>query len=323
MRIARRRDYALPESVVTPEAAVLSRRRALGTIAGAVLAAGGAGLPGVARAMEDADPSRHLYPVPTNRDYADAGRALTAESDATTHINFFEFSEPRFVDPLRWWTTIRPWEIRIDGLVARPFTIDIDDLLAKVTLEERIYRFRCVEAWAMTVPWTGFPLRDLVALADPLGSAKYVRFETFYNRRWAPFQRLPLIPWPYVEGLTMDEAVNELAFVATGMYGKPLLRQNGTPIRLVLPWKYGFKSIKSIVRISFVEDRPKSFWERLEGESYGFWANVHPDVAHPRWSQETEELLGSGERVPTEIFNGYGKHVAHLYSGTDDPTYFR
>jgi sulfoxide reductase catalytic subunit YedY len=175
----------------------------------------------------------------------------------------------------------------------------------------------------MTVPWTGFALRDLVALAEPLGSARYVRFKTFYNRRWAPFQRVPLIPWPYVEGLTMDEAVNELAFVATGMYGKPLARQNGTPIRLVLPWKYGFKSIKSIVQISFTEDRPKSFWEELEGDSYGFWANVHPDVPHPRWSQETEELLGTDERVPTEIFNGYGDDVAQLYPGAADPTYFR
>lgn len=309
--------------MVTPEPAVLSRRRALGTIAGAALAASGAGLPGLARAAEEDDPSRHLYPAPTSPGYADAGRALTDKSDATTHVNFFEFSEPRFVDTLQWWTDIRPWEIRIDGLVTKPFSIDIDDLLARVSLEERIYRFRCVEAWAMTVPWTGFPLRDLIALAEPLGSANYVRFETFYNKRWAPFQRVPLIPWPYVEGLTMDEAVNELAFVATGMYGKPLLRQNGTPIRLVLPWKYGFKSIKSIVRISFTEERPTSFWEELEGESYGFWANVHPGVPHPRWSQETEELLSSGERVPTVIFNGYGDQVAHLYPGTDNPTYFR
>jgi methionine sulfoxide reductase catalytic subunit len=323
MRIRRQRSFDLPDSAVTPEAIVLSRRRALGTIAGAAVAAAGAALPGLARAAEEVDPSRHLYPAPTNPDYSNAERALTAEADATSYINFFEFSEPRFVNPLRWWTDIRPWEIRIEGLVAKPFTIGIDDLLARVTLEERIYRFRCVEAWAMTVPWTGFALRDLVALADPLGSARYVRFETFYNKRWAPFQRIPLIPWPYVEGLTMDEAVNELAFVATGMYGKPLLRQNGTPIRLVLPWKYGFKSIKSIVRISFTEERPTSFWEELEGESYGFWANVHPGVPHPRWSQETEELLSSGERVATEIFNGYGDQVAHLYPGTHEPTYFR
>jgi methionine sulfoxide reductase catalytic subunit len=322
MTFVRRCRMYEPEAAVTPEAAVLSRRRVLGTMAGASLALASGSVGAIAR-PEDDDPSRHLYPAPTRPDFADAGRPLSAERDVNTHVNFFEFSEPRFLNPLQWWSEIRPWEIRIDGLVAEPFTIGIDELLAKMTLEERIYRLRCVEAWAITVPWTGFPLRDLVALADPLGAAKYVRFETFMNPSWAPFQRIPMIPWPYVEGLTIDEAVNELAFVATGMYGKPLLRQNGTPIRLVLPWKYGFKSIKSIVRISFTEERPVSFWEEFEGESYGFWANVHPGVPHPRWSQETEELLGTDEHVPTQIFNGYGEHVAHLYPRTDDPEYFR
>lgn len=316
--IGRARSWQLPERAATPEAVVLSRREVLhaAAAAGSILACGAS-----ARA-EAGDPSSRLYPAPRNDAYQ-VSRALTAESEATTWINFFEFSQPPVLDPLQWWDRIRPWEIRIDGLVARPFTIDIDDLLAKVALEERVYRFRCVEAWAMTVPWTGFPLRDLVTLADPLSSAKYVRFETFLNPGWAPFQRVPLIPWPYVEGLTIEEATHELAFVGTGMYGKPLLKQNGAPIRLVLPWKYGFKSIKSIVRVAFTDERPKSFWETFEGESYGFWANVHPDVPHPRWSQKTEELLGTGERVPTRIFNGYGEHVAHLYPDTNDPAYFR
>lgn len=322
--IRRRRGYALPERAATPERQVLSRRRLLGGMAGASAAAlaGAAATPARAR-PEDEDPSRDLYPAPTHPDHGDAGRPLSDKSDVTTHVNFFEFSEPRFLDPLQWWTEIRPWTIRVEGLVAEPFTIDIDDLLARMTLEERVYRLRCVEAWAITVPWTGFPLRDLVELADPLGSAKYVRFETFMDTDRAPFQRVPMIPWPYVEGLTVEEAVNELAFVGTGMYGKPLLRQNGTPIRTVLPWKYGFKSIKSVVRISFTEERPVSFWEEFEGESYGFWANVNPDVPHPRWSQETEELLGTEEDVPTRLFNGYGDYVAHLYPDLDDPEYFR
>ena len=323
VRIRRARGWELPERAVTPEAVTLSRRDVLRAAVGAGSALA---LPitsfGTPARADATDPSSHLYPAPRNDAYQTL-RELTDEVDATTWINFFEFSQPPVVDPLRWWTSIRPWEIRIDGRIAKPFTIGIDDLLAKVTLEERVYRFRCVEAWAMTVPWTGFPLRDLVALADPLSSARYVRFETFLNPSWAPFQRVPIIPWPYVEGLTIDEAVHELAFVATGMYGEPLLKQNGTPIRLVLPWKYGFKSIKSIVRMTFTEEQPKSFWETFEGESYGFWANVHPEVPHPRWSQQTEELLGTGERVPTRIFNGYGEHVAHLYPDMDDATYFR
>jgi sulfoxide reductase catalytic subunit YedY len=184
-------------------------------------------------------------------------------------------------------------------------------------LEERTYRHRCVEAWSMAIAWTGFPFARLVDLARPLGSAKYVRMETFKDPKIAPGQRMPWFPWPYVEGLTLAEANNELAFIATGAYGHPLPKQQGAPLRLALPWKYGFKSIKSIVRFEFVEKRPVGMWEELQSSEYGFWANVNPAVPHPRWSQASEELIGTGERRPTLIYNGYGEYVADLYKGLE------
>ena len=216
---------------------------------------------------------------------------------------------------------IRPWQITIDGEVEKPLTLGIDDLLKQVRLEERIVRHRCVEAWSMVVPWSGFALKDLVGLAKPLSAARYVRLETFNDPETAPGQKPALfgfgadLPWPYVEGLTMAEAMNDLAFLATGAYGKPVARSMGAPIRLHLPWKYGFKSIKSIVRVSFVAERPVSFWTTLQAGEYGFWANVNPDVPHPRWSQAEERVLGTDIKVPTQIFNGYGEHVAGLYAG--------
>ena len=208
--------------------------------------------------------------------------------------------------------------MKIDGLVASPRDWAIDDLLKSMQLEERLYRHRCVEAWSMAIPWTGFPLSALVKAADPKPEAKYIRFETFSNPKMAPGQRQVWYPWPYVEGLRLDEAMNDLSFMVTGAYGKPLGNQFGAPIRLATPWKYGFKSIKSIVRISFVAEQPKSFWEQLQGGEYGFWANVNPQVAHPRWSQATEEQIGTGNRVPTLPFNGYGAQVAGLYKGMED-----
>ena len=189
--------------------------------------------------------------------------------------------------------------MKIDGLVEKPFEIGIDELIRKMTLEERTYRHRCVEAWSMAIAWTGFPLAKLVDFAKPLGSAKFVRMETFMNPKIAPGERRPGIPWPYVEGLTMAEATNELAFLATGAYGHPMVKQHGAPLRLAVPWKYGFKSIKSIVRFSFVEQRPKGYWEALQASEYGFWANVNPAVPHPRWSQASEEVIGTGEHRPT------------------------
>jgi sulfoxide reductase catalytic subunit YedY len=183
-----------------------------------------------------------------------------------------------------------------------------------MTLEERVYRFRCVEAWAMTVPWTGFSLASLVEWCKPLSSAKYLQMETFQMPNVAPGQRASWYPWPYTEGLALDEATNELAFIATGIYGKPMPRQNGAPLRLVVPWKYGFKSVKSLVKFKFTDQRPKTFWLELGEREYGFWANVNPRVAHPRWSQASEELIGkNGARVPSQLFNGYGEFVASLY----------
>ena len=201
-------------------------------------------------------------------------------------------------------------------------TVDIDDLLKKMPLEERLYRHRCVEAWSMAVPWSGFPMAALLDLAKPLGSAKYVRMETFLDAKTAPGQKEFWYPWPYVEGVTIAEAGNELAFLVTGMYGKPVPKQNGAPLRLVLPWKYGFKSVKSIVHFSLTEKRPVSFWETVQGSEYGFWANVNPEVPHPRWSQATERVLGANERVPTLKWNGYGEFVAHLYEGLEKERLF-
>ena len=193
--------------------------------------------------------------------------------------------------------------------------VGIDDLVRKFGVEERLYRHRCVEAWSMAVPWSGFPMAKLVELAKPLSSATYVRMETFLDKSIAPGQKQSWFPWPYVEGLTMAEATNELAFLATGAYGKPIAKQHGAPIRLAVPWKYGFKHIKSIVRVSFTDKRPKSYWEDLQASEYGFWANVNPEVPHPRWSQASEELIGTGERRPTLLFNGYGEYVAGPLQG--------
>jgi sulfoxide reductase catalytic subunit YedY len=212
---------------------------------------------------------------------------------------------------------VRPWTVKIDGMVEKPFEIGIDDLMRKLTLEERNYRHRCVEAWSMAIAWTGFPLRKLVDLAKPLGSAKFVRMETFLDKAISPGQRQPWFPWPYIESLTMAEATNDLAFIATGAYGHPLAKQHGAPLRLAVPWKYGFKSVKSIVKFSFVEKRPKGMWEVLQSSEYGFWANVNPAVPHPRWSQATEEVIGTGMRRETLLFNGYGEYVAGIYKGLE------
>jgi len=207
----------------------------------------------------------------------------------------------------------RPWEIEVDGEVEKPMTIGIDDLLKKMPLEERLYRHRCVEAWSMTVPWSGFELSKFIELAKPTNDAKYMRFETFEDKSIAPGQKQFWYPWPYVEGITMEEAMNEMTFMVTGAYGKPVAKQMGAPLRLALPWKYGFKHIKSIKKISFTKERPVSFWEELGPKEYGFWANVNPEVDHPRWTQATERDLETGERIPTRMFNGYEEQVAYLY----------
>jgi len=267
--------------------------------------AAGVALPGRARAQG----------APMNAQFASAGRPLTPEQDATTYNNFYEFGTDKSIYRTAQRMPISPWSVKIDGLVAKPMTIGLEDLLKQVKLEERIYRHRCVEAWAMTVPWSGFAMRDLIRLAAPTSAAKFVEMETLVDRRSMPGTRLSIIDWPYREGLRLDEANNELAFLATGMYGKDMPKQDGAPIRLVVPWKYGFKSIKSIVRFTFTDKQPVNTWQQIQPGEYGFWANVNPEVPHPRWSQATERLLGSGERVPTQIYNGYGAQVAGLYTG--------
>ena len=316
MHVHRRPDWALPEREATPEHLFVSRRRALG-LAGAGLTAALA--PRAARA--ESDLLAELYPAPRNDAYA-MDRPLTPEDLVTSYNNFYEFGSSKRIARAAQALELQPWEVVIDGMVERELKMDATDLIRRMRLEERLYRLRCVEAWSMAVPWTGFPMADLVALAEPLSGARYVRMETFEDRDVAPGQRQFWYPWPYVEGLTMAEATNELAFIVTGLYGKPLPRQNGAPLRLAVPWKYGFKSIKSIVRFTFTDERPVSFWEELQNAEYGFWANVNPEVPHPRWSQATERVIGSDERVPTLLYNGYGAQVAHLYEGLEGERLF-
>ena len=305
MLVRSRRSWALPERLATPESIYLDRRR---FIAG--LAAGGiaASLPGFA---DEAPPP--LYPAKRNEAYT-LDRKVTDEKIVESYNNFYEFGMDKSVAEDAQALPVRPWQVKIDGMVEKERLLDIDDLLRRMPIEERLYRHRCVEAWSFAVPWTGFPMKALVALAGPTSGAKYVRMETFMNPDVAPAQGELLYPWPYVEGLTLAEATNELAFLVTGAYGKPVAKQDGAPLRLATPWKYGFKSIKSLVRFSFTDRRPTSFWMRLGPTEYGFWANVNPQVPHPRWSQATERSLGTGERVPTLIYNGYGEQVAGLYA---------
>ena len=305
----RKRGWELPTSATTPESMFFGRREFL---AGAGALAASAAFGRVARA-DDVDPSASLYPAKRNEAFK-LDRDVTPEKTNLTYNNFYEFSTSKHLDASA--LKIRPWTVKLDGLVEKEQTIDIDALLKAIPLEERLYRHRCVEAWSMAIPWSGFPLKALVEMAKPLSGAKYVRFQSFLDKKNAPGQR-SFSPWPYIEGLTMAEATNDLAFMATGAYGKPISKNQGAPIRLATPWKYGFKSAKSIVRISFVADRPETFWETLGPDEYGFWANVNPDVPHPRWSQAKETELTTGNLRPTMLYNGYGEQVASLYKGLD------
>jgi sulfoxide reductase catalytic subunit YedY len=304
MNIIRRRGWEIAESQVTPESVAMNRRTLLGGTAALLAGASGifaSGLiaPGLA----------HAAPNPK---YV-GGRPLTDEKYSTTYNNYYEFNESKNVVRDAQGLKTSPWTIEFAGMVQKPRKIAFEDLLKQVSLEERIYRHRCVETWAMTVPWTGFPMAELLRVAEPLGSAKYLAFETAQDKSMEGLSQ-PLYPWPFVDGLAIDEAANELAFITTGMYGKPLPPQNGAPIRVTTPWKYGFKQVKSIVKVTFTDKRPRCFWQDINSGEYGFWANVNPDVAHPRWSQANERLLGSNELVPTQIYNGYGEFVAGLYS---------
>lgn len=317
MLIKRRAGWEMPESQATPESVFLNRRQLMAAGAGLIA---GAALPGIA-AADTPDPTLDLYPAKRNEAYK-LDVPLTKAEDAANYNNFYEFGMSKDIVDASHRLATRPWSIQVDGMVEKPFEIGFDDLVRKLPLEERLYRFRCVEAWAMAVPWTGIPLKSFVALAKPLSGAKYIRLETFLNPRVAPGQNQRWYPWPYVEGLTMAEAANDLPLLVTGIYGKPLPTQHGAPIRLITPWKYGFKSVKSIRKISFVAERPKTFWEALQSSEYGFWANVNPAVPHPRWSQASEQVLGSRDRRPTQIYNGYGEQVAGLYKGLEGEALF-
>jgi methionine sulfoxide reductase catalytic subunit len=313
MLIKRRRGWEMRESVATPEALFLNRRELIGgsLAVGAALTAGAGDL-----AAQYADPTFDLYPAKRNERFK-LDREVTPERYAADYNNFYEFGSSKSVASAARALKTRPWTVAFDGMVEKPFEIGFDDLIRKMPIEERLYRLRCVEAWAMAVPWTGFPMKALLDLAKPLGSARYVKMTTFQDKNVAPGQRQVWYPWPYTEGLTMAEAANELTFMVTGVYGKPLANQFGAPLRVAIPWKYGFKSAKSLVRFTFTDQRPKSFWEAIQPTEYGFWANVNPQVPHPRWSQASETLLGKNERVPTQMFNGYGDFVAGIYKGLE------
>jgi sulfoxide reductase catalytic subunit YedY len=255
-------------------------------------------------------------PTPTTWDLP--GEQRTPFEDITNYNNFYEFStDKRAVAEVAQGFVTRPWTVDVDGLVHKPRTFDFDDLLKLGTLEERVYRLRCVEAWSMVIPWLGFPLATLLKAVEPISQARYVRFTTLFDPERMPGQRYGVLEWPYVEGLRLDEAVHDLTILSVGLYGEMLLPQNGAPIRLVVPWKYGFKSIKSIVRISLVAEQPETTWHRAAPDEYGFYSNVNPHVDHPRWSQATERRIGEFGRRQTMLFNGYAEQVAHLYDGTD------
>ena len=311
-------NWQIPESRATSEHVFVNRRKF-------IAAAGFAGIglvSGIRPGVAGDDPAAALYPARTNPAYADAGRKITPEAINITYNNFYEFGTSKRISKAAEALVIRPWEIAFEGEIEAPFKIQFDDLIKKMQLEERVYRHRCVEAWSMVVPWSGFTLRQLVELARPTAKAKYVKFETFNDPEIAPGQKPSLFggsyPWPYTEAVTMEEANNDLAFMVTGAYGKPVAKSMGAPIRLHLPWKYGFKSAKSINRISFTSERPKSFWEALGPNEYGFWANVNPEVSHPRWSQASERDLETGQTMPTMLYNGYADEVASLYDGMKD-----
>ncbi|MCI4662803.1 MAG: protein-methionine-sulfoxide reductase catalytic subunit MsrP [Neomegalonema sp.] len=318
MKLLRRPDWALPERAATPEPMFRNRRAFM--IGGAATVAGGAYLLGGTDHAARADLAGEAWDpaAPRNPDFTNAGRPITDEATNSTYNNFYEFaSHKRIYDKAQALPT-EGWTLEITGEVEQPMTLDMDALRKKMPIEERVIRHRCVEAWSMVVPWIGFELAALMKRAAPLSSAKFVEFKSFLKPEIADGQRARYYPWAYTEGLTIEEAANPLTFMVMGAYGKVLPKQFGAPIRLHVPWKYGFKSAKSITTIRFAKERPVSFWEELGPREYGFWANVNPEVRHPRWSQATEEVLGTGERVPTQIYNGYGAQVAHLYSGMSD-----
>lgn len=316
-----KKEWGIAENLATPESAYLRRREFLkGTaltvaaILGTLYGCGPTSPPNVLPEVEWSELEKLIYPAKRNPRYKST-RPTTLEKIAATYNNFYEFGGDK-IDPVHYAQKLktRPWILEVGGLANKPKTFDMDDLLKTMRFEERLYRLRCVEAWAMVVPWTGFPLRELLRQVEPKSEATHIRLETFYAPFTAQGQLAFWEPWPYVEGLTIEEAMNELAFLATGIYGHPLPKQHGAPIRLVVPWKYGFKSIKSIVKIELINYRPSTFWNTLQGLEYDFTANVNPRIPHPRWPQAREKMIDTGEVRRTLLYNGYGKFVANLYA---------
>jgi sulfoxide reductase catalytic subunit YedY len=316
-----RRPADIPSSEITPESAFLARREFIARAGGLGVAFAGASLlGGIGCNAGDARAERSARGT-----VADSAAGATADDekpnsyeDITSYNNYYEFGTDK-TDPKENAQKFRtrPWAVAVDGLVKKPATFAFDDLVKPHKLEDRVYRLRCVEAWSMVIPWQGIALRDLIARFQPLPSAKFVSFTTLLDPQQMPGQRRRILDWPYVEGLRMDEAMHPLSFIATGLYGKPLPNQNGAPLRLVVPWKYGFKGAKSIVKISFLADQPKTTWNEAAPDEYGFYANVNPEVDHPRWTQSRERRIGEFRRRETLMFNGYADQVASLYRGMD------
>ena len=314
------KEWEIPENQVTSESDYINRRKFIKDLG---LASAGALLfSSTTACAQGRGVEKQLAPFRAQTLAAEKNanftveRQMTDEVIAATYNNYYEFTQSKSTV----WKRVerfktRPWEIEISGLVEKPMTLDVDDLIKQMPLEERIYRFRCVETWAMVVPWIGFPMKALLEKVQPKADAKYVSMLTFFDPDIAPHQHDARLPWPYLEGLTLAEAMNDLTLLVVGIYGHILPPQHGAPIRLIVPWKYGFKSIKSIVSIELTDKKPRNFWNVILPREYDFEANVNPNVPHPRWSQATEWMIGSRERHPTLIYNGYGDAVAHLYEG--------
>ena len=329
--IIHRPSWHLPESAATPESLYLNRRHFIKT-----LGLGAAAMAVTARCsvaqqapVSRTDPAvEKLGPLPEfkrNAEFADAGRAITSLDDEVNPLvfnNFYEFGTGKRQPAINAkGFTIDPYTLEIDGLVKEPVKLGLEDI-EKLGIEERVYRFRCVEAWAMTVPWVGVPLAKILAKADILPEAKYVSFATFYDPERAPGQKSPEYDWPYKEGLRLDEAMNDMTMAVTGMYGKRLLPQSGTPLRLITPWKYGYKSAKSIVKLTLTAEQPPTLWNTAMPHEYKFYSNVDPEVSHPRWSQASEKLLADKiVEVPTQWYNGYGEQVGAMYADRERVLY--
>ena len=298
----------IPSYEITPYSTYLNRRKFI-KIASAISI--GSSLSLAVKALHSDDKFKFSNQL-------EEGDELNTFEEISTYNNFYEFGVDKS-DPSEKSDKFnsKPWSIKIEGLVSKPFIIHLEDLLQKISIEDRVYRLRCVEGWSMVIPWQGFPLSKLIELSQPLNSAKFIQFETVFRPEEMPGQTKRILPWPYVEGLRMDEAMHPLTILSTGLYGHNLLNQNGAPLRLVVPWKYGFKSIKSIVAIRFVDRQPSATWSMVTPSEYGFYSNVNNRVHHPRWTQGTERRIGEFLRRPTLMFNGYESKVAHLYKEMD------